>query len=220
MFHERVEMTASESNAWFDRAFAGRPLMAIFRGLGVARTLELAARAWEIGIELIEIPIQSPADLDALAEVAALAAGSGSGSGSGRIVGAGTVTTRGQVAAARERGAAFVVSPGLDVEIVAECLDAGLPPLPGISTATELQAATGLGLTWVKVFPAVVLGSHWFSIMHGPFPAMNFVATGGLTASTAREFLDAGARAVAVGSAIENPRELAELSRLLAAGRA
>lgn len=206
-------MDATESNAWFERTIGNREVMAVFRGYGVSRTLELANRAWAAGIKLVEVPIQTPADLEALEATALL------GTRSGRVVGAGTVTTRGQVEQAKEHGAAFVVSPGLDTSIVAESLAAGLPPLPGVSSASELQVVRGLGLRWVKVFPAAVLGASWFSILHGPFPEMRFVATGGLTAATAGEFLDAGARVVGVGSAIENDAELAALASLVSPDR-
>jgi 2-dehydro-3-deoxyphosphogluconate aldolase/(4S)-4-hydroxy-2-oxoglutarate aldolase len=212
MFPERIEqMDATESNAWFEQNFATRDVMAIFRGYGIARTLELAERAWAAGIGLVEVTIQSPADLEALEATAAL------GARSGHPVAAGTVTTRMHVAQAKERGAAFVVSPGLDLAIVADALAAGLPTLPGVSTASELQALQGLGLNWAKVFPAAILGASWFSILHGPFPELNFVATGGLTAASAPDFLAAGARVVAVGSAIGNPTELAELADLITA---
>jgi Entner-Doudoroff aldolase len=205
-------MDATESNAWFEQNFGDPDVMAIFRGYGVARTLELAERAWAAGIKLVEVPIQSPSDLEALEATAAR------GAGSGHLVAAGTVTTREHVDQAKRRGAAFVVSPGLDISIVAACLAAGLPPLPGVSTASELQIALGLGLRWVKVFPAAVLGASWFRILRGPFPEMRFVATGGLTAASAPEFLAAGVRVVAVGSAIENDAELAALAGILSPG--
>ena len=74
-------------NAEFDEILAGRPLMAIFRGLGVERSLELATRAWSLGIDVVELPIQTPADLEALAAVAE------AGRAEGRLVGAGTVVS-------------------------------------------------------------------------------------------------------------------------------
>jgi Entner-Doudoroff aldolase len=206
-------MDAAESNAWFDRGFAGRPLMAIFRGLGVERTLELAATAWEIGIDLVEIPLQSPEDVEALAATVEVA------SASGRFVGAGTVLTPEHVGKAIAAGASFAVSPGLDGDIVAECLAAGIPLLPGVATASEVQHATRLGLEWVKVFPAAVLGAGWFGAMRGPFPATKFVATGGLDSSSAQQFLEAGASVVAVGSAIANGDELQKLADLIARAR-
>jgi Entner-Doudoroff aldolase len=205
-------MDATESNAWFEQNFGNPDVMAIFRGYGVPRTLELAERAWSAGIKLVEVPIQSPGDLEALEATAVL------GAASGRLVGAGTVTTRSQVEQAKRYGAAFVVSPGLDTSIVAQSLAAGLPALPGVSTASELQVALGLGLSWVKVFPAAVLGASWFRILRGPFPEVRFVATGGLTAASAPEFLAAGVRVVAVGSAIENDAELTALAGILAPG--
>jgi 2-dehydro-3-deoxyphosphogluconate aldolase / (4S)-4-hydroxy-2-oxoglutarate aldolase len=214
MYREGTEeMDATGSNEWFEQNFATRDVMAIFRGYGVSRTLELAERAWAAGIRLVEVPIQSPTDLEALEATASL------GAKSGLAVGAGTVTTRLHVEQAKRHGASFVVSPGLDTSIVAECLAVGLPTLPGVATASELQVALGLGLRWVKVFPAAILGASWFSTLHGPFPEMRFVATGGLTAAKAPEFLAAGARVVAVGSAIENDAELADLAGLLSSGR-
>ena len=103
------------ANSEFDEILAGRPLMAIFRGMGAVRSLELARRAWELGIDVVELPIQSDADVDALAVVAE------AGRAEGRLVGAGTVVSARHVELAASAGAAFTVSPGFDAEVVA-CL--------------------------------------------------------------------------------------------------
>jgi len=198
------------ANSEFDRILAGRPLMAIFRGLGPARSLALARQAWDLGIDIVELPIQSDADVEALAAVAA------AGRESGRLVGAGTVVSPRHVDLAASAGAAFTVSPGFDADVVRASVAAGLPPLPGVATATEVQAAMALGLTWLKAFPASLLGNGWFRAMAGPFPDARFVATGGMDAANAGAFLDAGVRTVAVGSAIEDPAQLPALAALLA----
>jgi len=91
-----------------------------------------------------------------------------------------------------------------------------MPALPGVGTATELQLALKEGLTWVKAFPASLLGTGWFVAMRGPFPQAMFVATGGMDASTAPTFLKAGVRVVAVGSALEDPAQLPALAQVLA----
>ncbi|MBT2499010.1 bifunctional 4-hydroxy-2-oxoglutarate aldolase/2-dehydro-3-deoxy-phosphogluconate aldolase [Agromyces sp. ISL-38] len=197
-------------NAEFDAIFAGRPLMAIFRGMGAVRSLELARRAWELGIDVVELPIQSPADVEALAAVAE------AGRAAGRLVGAGTVVSMRHVELAASAGAAFTVSPGFDEAVVRASVAAGLPPLPGVATASEVQAAMALGLTWLKAFPASLLGTAWFPAMAGPFPDARFVATGGMDAANAGAFLDAGVRTVAVGSALEDPAQLPALAKLLA----
>lgn len=197
-------------NAAFDTLLAGRPLMAIFRGLGVDRSLALARQAWELGIDVVELPIQSADDVAALAAVAE------AGRAEGRIVGAGTVVSPRHVEQAAAAGAAFTVSPGFDEAVVRASFDAGLPPLPGVATGSEVQSAMSLGLTWLKAFPASLLGPAWFGAMAGPFPGARFVATGGMDASNAGEFLARGVRTVAVGSALEDPAQLPALAALLA----
>lgn len=196
-------------NTEFDEILASRPLMAIFRGMGVTRSLELARRAWELGIDVVELPIQSPADVEALAAVAE------AGRAEGRLVGAGTVVSARHVELAASAGAAFTVSPGFDADVVRASVAAGLPPLPGVATASEVQAAMALGLTWLKAFPASLLGTAWFGAMSGPFPEARFVATGRMDAANAGAFLAAGVRTVAVGSALEDPAQLPALAELL-----
>ncbi|MBA8823298.1 2-dehydro-3-deoxyphosphogluconate aldolase/(4S)-4-hydroxy-2-oxoglutarate aldolase [Saccharopolyspora lacisalsi] len=192
---------------FFERTFT-QPVMAILRGMEPDRTVELAERAWQLGIDLVEVPIEAPRALPSLrATVQA-------GADRGHRVGAGTVITPEQVRTASEAGAAFTVAPGLDAEVVDECRRWDLPHLPGVSSPTEIQHAHRLGLEWVKAFPASVLGSSWFAAMGGPFPGTRMVATGGINAHNAPEYLRAGASAVAVGSALEDPEQLPALAEL------
>jgi 2-dehydro-3-deoxyphosphogluconate aldolase/(4S)-4-hydroxy-2-oxoglutarate aldolase len=197
------------SNAEFDGVFDGQSLMAILRGLGVERSLELAELAWSLGIDVVELPIQTETDVEALRVVAA------AGRTTGRLVGAGTVVSVRHVELAASAGAAFTVSPGFDPVVSRASAQAGLPPLPGVATATEVQAAMAMGLTWLKAFPASLLGPAWFPAMAGPFPDARFVATGGMDASNAREFLARGVRTVAVGAALGDPAQLPALAALV-----
>lgn len=98
--------------------------------------------------------------------------------------------------------------------MVREAAAHGIPILPGVATASEIQLALRLGLTWVKAFPAAWLGPQWFTLMRGPFPQVDFVATGGLDADNARDFLSAGVRVIAVGSALEDEGQLDRLAGL------
>jgi 2-dehydro-3-deoxyphosphogluconate aldolase/(4S)-4-hydroxy-2-oxoglutarate aldolase len=193
----------------FEEIFTGR-VMAILRGLPPEETVRLARVAWDLGIESVEIPIGLPAQVPAL--VAAVAAGREVG----RLVGAGTVVTVEQVAAAHAAGAAYTVAPSFDEEVLRASAEAGLPHLPGVATPTELRRAMMSGCRWVKAFPASSLGPSWFRDVRGPFPHVKLVATGGITAQTARLFLDAGASVVAVGSALSDPDQLPALADLIA----
>jgi Entner-Doudoroff aldolase len=200
-------------NAQFSALFSGAPLMAILRGMGVERSLAVATTAWDLGIDVVELPIQTPTDLEALRAVAEAAAERG------KVVGAGTVVSVEHVRQAADAGARFTVSPGFDPEVVRASSDAGLPAMPGVATASEVQLALKEGLTWLKAFPASVLGTGWITAMHGPFPQAIFVTTGGMNAANAGEYLHAGARVVAVGSALEDPSQLPSLAALLEGGR-
>lgn len=197
----------------FDTIFAG-PVMAILRGFAPAETVRLARVAWDNGIDAVEVPIGRPDQVEALA--AAVEAGREGGF----LVGAGTVVTIEQVSAALSAGAAYTVAPGFDLDVLRASAAVGLPHLPGIATPTELQTARRAGCVWVKAFPATALGTSWFRDIRGPFPDVRIVATGGITAETASTFLAAGARVVAVGSALSDPTQLLALSALLAGDNA
>ncbi|MEU1971574.1 bifunctional 4-hydroxy-2-oxoglutarate aldolase/2-dehydro-3-deoxy-phosphogluconate aldolase [Microbacterium sp. NPDC019599] len=193
----------------FDEIFGRVPLMAILRGMGVDRSVRLAGTAWDLGIDSVEVPLQTEEDERALRELVRL------GAERGKLVGAGTIVSPDQITLAQAAGAAYLVSPGLDPIVVRAAQDAGIPILPGVATPTEVQLAQSLGLTWLKAFPATWLGVDWFRHMKGPFPHVRFVATGGIDASNAQEFLDAGVRVVAVGSALEDASQLDRLAALL-----
>ena len=203
-------MTEGQTD-WFETTFAGAPLMAILRGMGVERSVRLSETAWDLGIDSVEVPLQTDEDERALRAVVER------GAARGKSVGAGTIITPEQVALAADAGASYLVSPGLDPAVVRASQDAGIPILPGVATPSEVQLAVSLGLSWLKAFPATWLGSGWFRHIRGPFPQVRFVATGGLDASNVEEFLDAGVRVAAVGSALEDASQLERLAAVLQA---
>ncbi len=194
----------------FDEIFAGPPLMAVLRGMGLARSISVAETAWRLGIESVEVPLQTPEDEVVLRELVARAGERG------KSIGAGTSIAAEQVDRALDAGASYLVSPGLDPALVRVAADRGVPLLPGVATPTDVQIAVAHGLRWMKAFPARWLGHDWFSLIRGPFPDVRFVATGGLDAGNVGGFLDAGVRVAAVGSALEDPGQMSELVALIA----
>jgi 2-dehydro-3-deoxyphosphogluconate aldolase/(4S)-4-hydroxy-2-oxoglutarate aldolase len=193
----------------FDHTFTGTSVMAILRGYTPERTVELATRAWELGIDCVEVPIQSPSAVEALAATVT------EGRTSGHVVGAGTVTSLERLEQAVAAGAGFTVAPGLDLTVAQASIDAGLAHLPGVATASEVQLAVNHGMRWVKAFPADSLGISWFRGMRGPFPNIRLVATGGINGHNAPSYLAAGADVVAVGSALEDPAQFDLLAELI-----
>lgn len=97
------------------------------------------------------------------------------------LVGAGTVLTCKQADQALAAGARFIVSPGLSPELVRYCLDIDVTVIPGIATASEVQAALELGVEVVKFFPAEPLGGiAMLAALAAPFPGLRFIPTGGV----------------------------------------
>jgi 2-dehydro-3-deoxyphosphogluconate aldolase/(4S)-4-hydroxy-2-oxoglutarate aldolase len=106
------------------------------------------------------------------------------------IVGAGTVLSASQAEAAFSAGARFIVSPGLDDDIVAIAKDQSAPVYPGIATAGELQHAFNLGLSVVKFFPASIAGGiPAIKAFSSVFRTMRFMPTGGVSANNLADFL-------------------------------
>lgn len=193
------------SGTFFTAAFAANPVMVILRGLDPERTVAICRQAWDLGVALVEVPIQNEQAVDALRRAVA------AGREAGHPVGAGTVLTPEQVRVAADAGAAFTVSPGWNGVVAAASRAAALPHLPGVATATEVGQAMADGHTWMKAFPAAALGPRWFATMTGPFPDARFVAVGGVDAQNAAALRAAGCHAVGAGGALSAAGALAEL---------
>jgi 2-dehydro-3-deoxyphosphogluconate aldolase/(4S)-4-hydroxy-2-oxoglutarate aldolase len=69
-------------------------------------------------------------------------------------------------------------------------------------TPSEVSAAWSAGAAFVKVFPASAVGPAFVREMRAPLREIELIPTGGVDGTNARDFLDAGAAAVGVGSAL------------------
>lgn len=133
------------------------------------------------GLPLAEITLRTPIALSAIETLAQR---------DDIAVGAGTVLNRSQAADCIQAGARFVVSPGLDPELVTYCQDRGVPVFPGVSSASEIQAAYNLGLRQVKYFPAEASGGVTsLKALAAPFHQMQFIPTGGIHPDNLLDYL-------------------------------
>ena len=144
------------------------------------------------GIHQVEVTLRTPAAL-ASARLMAMH--------TSLRVGIGTALSPKDVELAAEAGAEFVVSPGLVEDVVAQALEIGLTPIPGVATATELARAASLGLTLLKLFPVEQLGGvSALSSFHSVFPDIQFMPSGGIGPANARQYLEHPAVATVGGS--------------------
>lgn len=150
------------------------------------------------GLGCAEVTLRTPASLEVVRVIAERG---------DVLVGAGTVITVEQVDQAIDAGAQFLVSPGFDQQVIEHALSHGVPFVPGVATASEVLAARRLGLEYLKFFPAIPAGGlSLINALHGPFPSVRFMPTGGITLSTIDDFLSHPA-VFAVGGSWMVPRE-------------
>lgn len=127
------------------------------------------------------------------------------------FIAAGTVLTPEQADAAMAAGAAFVVSPGLNPEVVKHCNAKGYPIIPGVCTPTEVEAAMSLGLTYLKFFPAEAAGGvKMIKAMAAPYTRVRFMPTGGIGVKNLAEYLSCKAVYACGGSWMVPSDKIAE----------
>jgi 2-dehydro-3-deoxyphosphogluconate aldolase/(4S)-4-hydroxy-2-oxoglutarate aldolase len=177
-----------------------RRLIVILRRVAPpGRLLELVDELAEAGAGVFEVTMDGAGAAEAIKAIARRLARR---SGGPYMVGAGTVRTSKQLRAAIDADAAFAVAPTLNPALVGEALDAELPFIPGAATPSEAELAWSTGATFVKLFPASSLGPSFIRELRGPMPEIEVIPTGGITFDNAQPFLDAGAVAIGMGSAI------------------
>lgn len=115
------------------------------------------------------------------------------------LIGAGTITTAGQVTQAVDAGASFLVSPGTDEPITTAMVNTGLVAMSGALTPSEVMLADRLGVHVIKVFPGSLVGPSYLSALRGPFPNLRFMPTGGVSAENLVQWFGQGAFAVGAG---------------------
>lgn len=126
------------------------------------------------GMSAVEVTLRTPCALEAVAAIRKAFPA--------LVIGAGTVLRVEQIGLAKKAGADFLVSPGFDADIVRAAQDAGIPIVPGVTSPTEVTAAVKMGLRVLKFFPSEANGGlAALALLHGPFPDVSFIPTGGMT---------------------------------------
>lgn len=167
-------------------------LIGIVRMKHYRNAVEIAEALARGGLTVLEYTMSGEGALDCVTQVRATL-------GERVCVGAGTVLDAADAEAAIAAGARFIVTPAVVPDVIAVCRRRDVPVICGALTPTEMLAASRAGADLVKLFPARLGGPAYVRDLLGPFPQLQLVATGGVSAENARSFLDAGAVAVAVG---------------------
>ena len=163
------------------------------------------------GLRAVELTMTTPHILDRLAA---------DDIGDAATIGVGTVLTARDADAAIDAGAQFLVTPAVREAVAGAAAARNVPVIMGAYTPTEVMAAIDLGAAAVKIFPARVAGPDYLRDLHGPFPGIALIPSGGINATNAAAYLAAGATAVTAGTDVVAPELVAAADWTAITGRA
>lgn len=187
----------------FHAFFAECPLIAILRGLEPEESEAIAEALYEVGIRIIEVPLNSPHPLDSIGRLAARF-------GDRALIGAGTVLRVSEVAEVAAAGGRIIVSPSTDTAVIAAAAQAGLVSAPGYFTPTEAFAALGAGAHVLKLFPAEAASPAVVKAQRAVLPRdVPLVVVGGITPDRMADYRAAGANGFGLGGALYRPGQAA-----------
>lgn len=184
-------------------------LVAVVRGTSAEEASGIINGAVQGGIRLIELTYTTPYVQDVFQEVRNLDA----------LIGAGTVLDAETARHAILHGAKFIVSPSFSKDIATLCNRYSIPYLPGCMTIREMVQALESGCDLVKLFPASNFTPAFIKSVNGPLPNVEIMPTGGIDANNMREWLDAGAVAVGIGSDLSKAYKQGGLDAVASASR-
>ncbi|GAA7540065.1 bifunctional 4-hydroxy-2-oxoglutarate aldolase/2-dehydro-3-deoxy-phosphogluconate aldolase [Helicobacter pylori] len=143
----------------------------------------LAQSLIEGGIQIIEVTLRSSCALEAIELIAKNVPK--------MCVGAGTILNPTQLEQAQNRGAEFLISPGLTIKLLEYAKKKDMPLIPGVSSSSEVMQALELGYSTLKFFPAEYCGGvKLLNAFNGPFKGVKFCPTGGISADNMRSYLN------------------------------
>lgn len=170
-------------------------LVAVVRGTSAEDAINIGKKVYEGGIKSLEITFSTPGAERAIESLSALGI-------EDMIVGAGTVLDGETARIAILYGAKYVVSPHFNKDIATVCNRYSIPYLPGCGSITEVMSALESGVDVVKLFPGSLLGPGFIKDVKGPIPHAEMMPSGGVSIDNLHEWVEKGAYAVGIGSAL------------------
>lgn len=167
-------------------------VIAVLRAADASCLRPAAEALAEEGVRSFEVTLTTAGGVDAIAELTGAL-------GPDVEVGAGTVLSAEDLDAVLAAGARYVVTPHTDPELIRAAVRQGVPIVPGGLTPTELRTGWAAGASAVKLFPASAVGPRYVKDLHGPFPGMPVIPSGGVDRASAGEWIRVGCPAVSMG---------------------
>lgn len=174
-------------------------IVAVIRGYSEENSYKTAKACIAGGISAIELAFTSPnADIT-------IKHLSNEYKNTNIIIGAGTVLDSTTARVAIIAGAKFIVSPSFNKDTAKTCNLYNIPYIPGCFSPTEIQEALTYGSDVIKIFPSSIVGQRIISEIHGPFPYINIMPSGGISLQNMHKWFESGAYVVGVGGSLVGP---------------
>lgn len=170
-------------------------LVAVIRGKNDFDAYEISKKVIEGGIKIIELTFSTPYVENTIEKLSKENIDE-------ILIGAGTVLDAITARIAILKGAKFIVSPHLDIEISKVCNRYNVEYLPGCATITEIIKALESGVKLVKLFPGDLLGPNFIKNVKGPLEYVKMMPSGGVSIENMDKWLNSGAFALGIGSAL------------------
>lgn len=177
-------------------------VLPVVRAASAIEAERLVAAISAGGIDVIEVTMTVPGAIGLIESLAKQ---------KGLLIGAGTVLDPETARDCINAGAAFIISPAVNFDTIQYCNDKEVAVMPGALTPTEVVNAWDAGADVVKVFPADSMGgAKYLRSLKAPLPQIKLIPTGGVSQTTAADFIRAGAEAVGVGADLADTALLRE----------
>ncbi|GAA7002874.1 bifunctional 4-hydroxy-2-oxoglutarate aldolase/2-dehydro-3-deoxy-phosphogluconate aldolase [Helicobacter pylori] len=159
------------------------PIIPVVVVENIKDAVPLAQSLVEGGIHIIEVTLRSSCALEAIELIAKNVPK--------MRVGVGTILNPTQLEQAQNRGAEFLISPGLTIKLLEHAKKKDMPLIPGVSSSSEVMQALELGYNALKFFPAEYCGGvKLLDAFNGPFKGVKFCPTGGISADNMHSYLN------------------------------
>jgi 2-dehydro-3-deoxyphosphogluconate aldolase/(4S)-4-hydroxy-2-oxoglutarate aldolase len=176
-------------------------IVAVVRLDDLSKAVELTKALVAGGIASVEFTFTNPRAAEVITTVREAV-------GDEAFIGAGTVLDAETARIAILAGAEYVVTPSFRPETIQMCRRYSVPTVIGAFTPTEILSAWESGADFIKIHPASLGGPKYFKDVLAPFPHIKLIPSGGVTLENAPDFIKAGAVAVALGSALVDPKAI------------
>ncbi|WP_426452253.1 bifunctional 4-hydroxy-2-oxoglutarate aldolase/2-dehydro-3-deoxy-phosphogluconate aldolase [Paenibacillus sp. S-38] len=176
-------------------------IVAIVRGVKEQHILDVAQALLDGGIPVMEVTLNTEGALGMISRLQEQF-------GDRMYIGAGTVLDVEDARIAIEAGAAYLVTPNTDENVIRYAVAREIPIFPGAMTPTEVVRAWKAGASAIKIFPGASLGIGYIKELMGPLSHIPMMAVGGVTEENIGEYIKLGCYGVGIGGSLINMKEI------------